>query len=151
MGNVSQDVKSTRFDPCVRARLFTGIVIGTLALAIGANVAIFTVTDAAMLRPFSYPQIDRMVVSGREDARGQIMSVAWPDFQDWLTQNQAFEYLGIYRGAAVNLTTGGQPERLNGAMVSSGVFGAAGIPPMAGRTLLLEDDGPGAGRGRRHQ
>ena len=46
----------------------------------------------------------------------------------------------------MNLTTGGQPERLNGAMVSSGVFGASGIPPMLGRSLRLEDDGPGAGR-----
>ena len=50
MGNVSQDVKYA-FRSMRQSPLFTGIVIGTLALAIGANVAIFTVTDAAMLRP----------------------------------------------------------------------------------------------------
>jgi putative ABC transport system permease protein len=126
--------------------VFTAVVVGTLALAIGANVAIFSVTDTAMLRPFSYPQIDRMVALNEQRRAGQQMSISWPDFEDWLAQNQVFEYLGIYRAAAVNLTSGGSPERVNGAMASSGVFGAAGIQPAIGRSLQPDDDRAGAAR-----
>jgi putative ABC transport system permease protein len=145
MGSLSQDVRyalrSMRQSP-----VFTAVVVGTLALAIGANVAIFSVTDTAMLRPFSYPQIDRMVALNEQRRAGQQMSISWPDFEDWLAQNQVFEYLGIYRAAAVNLTSGGSPERVNGAMASSGVFGAAGIQPAIGRSLQPDDDRAGAAR-----
>jgi predicted permease len=145
MGNLSQDVRyalrSMRQGP-----VFSAIVIGTLALTIGANVAIFSVTDTAMLRPFSYPQIDRMVALNEQTRAGQQLSVSWPDFQDWGGQNQVFEHLGIYRSAPVNLTSGGEPERVNGAIASSGVFGAAGITPAMGRSLQPADDRAGAAR-----
>ena len=146
MGNVSQDMKYA-FRSMRQSPLFTGIVIGTLALAIGANVAIFTVTDAAMLRPFSYPHIDRIVALAEKTRAGQIMSVAWPTSRTGSTQNQAFEHLGLYRGAAVNLTTGGQPERLNGADgVVRRVRGGRHSADARAQRCSLEDDRPGAGR-----
>ena len=102
MGNLWQDVRYA-LRSMRQAPVFTAIVIGTLALAIGANAAIFTVTDAVMLRPFPYPHMERIVALAETTRAGQIMSVAWPNFQDWLAQNQVFEHLGLYRGAAVNL------------------------------------------------
>jgi putative ABC transport system permease protein len=129
-----------------KAPAFTAIVIGTLATAIGANTAIFSVADAVMLRPFSYPDMDRIVTLGEMRRSGEFMSISWPDFQDWQAQNTAFEYLGLNRPAPVNLTGGTQPERLNGSLASSGVFGATGIPPIAGRVFQPDDDRPEAAR-----
>ncbi len=99
-----------------------------------------------MLRPFPYPQMERIVALSEATRAGQQMSISWPTFQDWLAQNQVFESLGIYRSAAVNLATGEQPERLSGAVVSSGVFGTMGIHPLAGRPFTAQDDLPGAAR-----
>jgi hypothetical protein len=125
---------------------FTAVVIVTIALGIGANAAIFSVADAVMLRPYPYPDLDRIVILNERTRGGQSMSVAWPTFQDWRAQNRVFEYLGVYRPAIVNLTGGDQPERLIGSLASSEVFGALGIQPVAGRALTAEDDRPGGAR-----
>jgi putative ABC transport system permease protein len=146
MATLWQDLKyaarSLRLNPG-----YTAIVLATLALGIGANAAIFSVADAVMLRPFPYPDMERLVVLN-ETTRGgqQQMSVAWPTFQDWQAQNQSFESLGIYRNTAVNLTGGDQPERLNGAVASSAVFSAMGIQPAAGRAFGPAEDQPGTPR-----
>jgi predicted permease len=145
MATLWQDIKyaarSLRLNPS-----YTAIVVATLTLGIGANAAIFSVADAVMLRPFPYPDMERLVMVNETTRAGQQMSVAWPTFQDWQAQNQAFEHLGIYRGATVNLTGTDQAERLNGAIASSGVFGAMGIQPVAGRVFGPAEDQPGAPR-----
>ena len=119
---------------------YTAVAVATLALGIGANAAIFSVADAVMLRPYSYPGMERIVVMHERTRRGDQMSVAWPTFLDWKAQNQSFEHVGIYRGTTANLTGGEQPERLNAAIASSGVFGAMGIQPVLGRAFTDEDD-----------
>ena len=145
MATIWQDLKyaarSLRLNPA-----YTAIVIATLALGIGANAAIFSVADAVMLRPYPYPDMDRLVILNETSRAGQQMSVAWPTFQDWQAQNQSFEHLGIYRGLSVNLTGTEQAERVNGAIASSAVFGAMGITPLAGRVFGPAEDQPGAPR-----
>ena len=145
MSTLWQDIRygarSLRLNPG-----YTAVVIATLALGIGANAAIFSVADAVMLRPYPYPGMDRIVAINEMTRAGQPMSVAWPTFQDWKAQNQSFEYLGLFRGAAANLTGGEQPERLTAAIASSELFGAMGIPPLLGRTFSAEDDKPGGAR-----
>jgi putative ABC transport system permease protein len=145
MSTVWQDlayaVRSLRKSPGIAV-----IVVATLALGIGANTAIFSVADAVMLRPFAYPDVARIVALNERSRAGQDMSIAWPTFNDWLEQNQAFEHLGVYRSIAVNFTGGEQAERLSGAVVSSGVFGAMGIAPLAGRAFGSAEDQPGASR-----
>ena len=148
MTTIWQDIKlhalrSLRLNPG-----YTAIVLGTLALGIGANAAIFSVADAVMLRPYPYPDMDRIVILNETTraAQPQQMSVAWPTFQDWQAQNQTFEHLGIYRNAVVNLTGGTQPERLNGAVASSALFAVMGVQPVAGRVFGDADDRPDAAR-----
>jgi putative ABC transport system permease protein len=145
MATLWQDLKyaarSLRLNPA-----YTAIVIATLTLGIGANAAIFSVADAVMLRPYPYPDMERLVMLNETTRGGQQMSVAWPTFQDWQAQNQSFEHLGIYRNAVVNLTGGAQPERLNGAVASSAVFGAMGVQPAAGRAFGPAEDQPDAPR-----
>jgi putative ABC transport system permease protein len=127
------------------APAYSAIVIVTLALGIGANTAIFSVIDAVMLRPY-YPDMDRIVVLNETTRQGDQMSIAWPTFQDWQARNQSFEQIGVYRNTTVNLTGGEQAERLNAAIASSGVFGAVGFQPIAGRAFAAADDAPGAAR-----
>jgi hypothetical protein len=125
---------------------FTTVVIVTLALGIGANAAIFSVADAVMLRPYPYPDLDRILVLNERTRSGDQMSVAWPTYQDWRAQNQVFEHLGLYRNAIMNYTGGDQAERLNGALTSSDVFGAMGVQPVAGRAFGSDEDQAGADR-----
>ena len=139
--DVRQSVRTIR-----KAPAFSAIVIATLALGIGANSAIFSVVDAVLLRPYPYPHIDRILLINERTARGEDMSVSWPNFQDWLAQNQAFAHLGLYRTGTVNLTGGERPERLSAATVSSHVFGAMGISPLMGRHFGRSDDVAGAER-----
>jgi len=127
------------------APAYSAIVIVTLALGIGANAAIFSVIDAVMLRPY-YPDMDRLTVLSEGTRKGDQMSIAWPTFQDWQARQQVFEQIGIYRSAPVNFTGGGEAERLNAAVASSGLFGAIGIPPLLGRAFAAGDDTPGAAR-----
>jgi putative ABC transport system permease protein len=129
-----------------KSPIVTAIVVATLALGIGANSAIFSVADAVMLRPFAYPDIERIVALNERSRSGQNMSIAWPTFNDWREQNQVFEHLGVYLSIIVNSTGGEQAERLNGARVSSGVFGAMGIAPIAGRVFGPGEDLPSAGQ-----
>jgi putative ABC transport system permease protein len=125
---------------------FTAAVILTLALGIGAATAIFSVVDAVMLRPYPYPDIDRIMIVSEVTRSGQGISVAWANFQHWRDQNQVFEHFGIYRGMVVNLTGGDQPERLSGSLVSSDVFKAVGLQAQVGRTFVPDEDKPGAPR-----
>lgn len=126
---------------------FTAIVTLTLALGIGATTAIFTVVDAVMLRPFPYPDMERIMIL-REAIRGggQQVSVSWPNFQDWRDQNQVFDRFGLYRPMVMNLTGGDRPERVISSAVSSEVFGAIGIQPALGRAFVSAEDKPGAPR-----
>ena len=117
----------------------------TLALGIGLTTAVYTVVDQSILRPFGYPDIDRMVLL-TERYESNPMSVSWPNFVDWKAQSTSFEELGVYRNAAVTLTGHGDPERLNGAVMSASVFDSAGIRPILGRRFADADDQPDAPR-----
>jgi putative ABC transport system permease protein len=145
LGTISQDVRYAA-RALRKAPVFSAVVILTLALGIGATTAIFSVADAVMLRPFPYPDVERILILGEESRGAHQMSVSWWNFQDWRAQNQVFESLGLYRGMSVNLTGGDQPERLNGGLASADVFNAFGLRPVLGRAFEPADDRPTAAR-----
>ncbi|HEY6970456.1 MAG TPA: ABC transporter permease [Candidatus Angelobacter sp.] len=122
---------------------FTSVAILTLALGIGANTAIFSVVNAVMLRPLSYPNADRLVLMNEfAKANGRVnnMSVAWLNYQDWRRQAQSFQYLGVFRFQNLTLTGTEQAERLNGVMASADFFNAFGLQSLLGRALVAKDD-----------
>ena len=121
---------------------FTIIAVLTLGLGIGANTAIFSIVNAVLLRPFPFHAPEQLVTLGEFVPRG---SVSYPNFVDWRAQSTLFEAVSAVRSnESYNFTGAGEPERLQGRLVSAGFFSLLGIQPVLGRDFLPEDDHPGA-------
>src|SRR6188508_2512522 len=118
-----QEIK-TAFRALARRPGFTLIAILTLALGIGANAAIFSVVDAVLLRPLPFAQSDRLVMPWafspevqRKTGFDRLPSSPG-DVTDFTDRNTTFEQLASMRTFLVNLTGGGDPERLGAVRVS---------------------------------
>ncbi|HVT19101.1 MAG TPA: ABC transporter permease [Thermoanaerobaculia bacterium] len=127
---------------------FTAIALLTLALAIGANTAIFSVIDGVLLKPLplAHPQRLMEVMRAFPDQVADAVSV--PKFVYWRDHNRVFSRLALYDdlGSGFNLASGGPPERIVGARVSRDFFAVLGVRPRLGRDFLPEEDRPGARR-----
>jgi predicted permease len=120
---------------------FTLIAVVTLALGIGANTAIFTVINAALLRPLPYPGAEQIVVAStiRRDTL-EVRSTSYPDFVDWRDQNTVFERFAARASTSFTLTGSDEPERVSGELVSADYFPLLGVRATFGRTFLPEED-----------
>jgi putative ABC transport system permease protein len=119
-----------------------------LALGIGVNTAIFSAVDSILLRPLPLRDPERLV-SVWEQGLGQGISqneVAPANFFDLRTQNNSFEGIGAHGPQDLNLTGDGEPERLNGELVSANVLSILGVEPALGRTFLPNEDQEGQHR-----
>jgi Acidobacterial duplicated orphan permease len=127
---------------------FTFVAVLTLALGIGANTLIFSVVDTVLLRPLPYEAADRLVwVWDSNPAIGfPRFPSSGPNFKDWQQQSEAFDYMAAFCGWSFNLTGRGEPERIQGAMASPGLFPMLGIKPVAGRAFLPEEERAGSHR-----
>jgi len=125
---------------------FTLIAVLTLALGIGANTAIFSIVNAVLLRPLAYQEPARLViVQERGEGGGTGFSPSYPNFVDWRAQQTAFASIAAVRGnESFNFTGTGEPERLQGRLVSAEFLATLGIKPLVGRDFLAEEDRAGA-------
>jgi len=124
---------------------FTLAAVVTLALGIGANTAIFSVVDAALIRPLPYPSADRLVnVWATASRRGIDHSqTSAGDYFDWHDHASSFEALASHASWPMNLTGVADPLHLSGRLVSANFFDALGVAPERGRTFLRGEDKPG--------
>ena len=114
---------------------FTAVALLTLALGIGANTAIFSVINSVLLRPLPYRDADRVVFvwsSTPAFSRAALTPGRLIDFREQLT---AVEGLAGISHLSVNLTGGGEAERLPASSVSSGFFDVLGVAPLVGETF----------------
>jgi len=124
---------------------FTAIALVALTLGIGANTAIFSLVNAVLLRPLPFAEPDRLVwVWGNIRNGGNRASVSPLDFLDYRKQNTTFEEFAASIGVPLNLTGGGEPERLIAAGVTGNYFQALGAKPLLGRTFQLENEKSGS-------
>jgi putative ABC transport system permease protein len=125
---------------------FTFTAVAALALGIGANTAIFTVVNAVLLKPLSYPDPDRMVQLMNTGPDGQWAGASPTKFNNWRAQTSVLEDVTAYDfgGPGFNLT-GAVPEQVHGIHVSEAYFRLFGAPILLGRTFTPQEDSPNGG------
>ncbi len=127
----------------VKAPAFTIVTIVTLALGIGANSAIFTLVNAALVRPLGFADPDRLmlVYEAIPDSGAERFDVAPADYLDLVQYQQSFSTLGAYRTVTAELSEGGgQPEQIDAAEITASLFDVLGVGVAEGRTFLAEED-----------
>jgi predicted permease len=127
----------------VRAPGFSLLSIATLALAIGATTAVFSLVDGVLLKPLPFRQPDRLVqVSSTKNGRPTATSLL--DFFDYRTRSKTVVSMAAASTGAVNLTGAGDSVRVQRARVSAVWFGLFGVAPRLGRDFAADEDQPGA-------
>ena len=121
----------------------TLVVILALALGIGANTAIFSVVNAVLLQPLPYDEPDRLIFLNEKSPVLDEMSISYPNYLDWKSQNQSFEKMGVYNRASYNLTNYGEAERIITGQGSADLFAALRVNAALGRLYTNEEDRPG--------
>src|SRR5579864_3702741 len=139
----------------LRKRLaFSLITITILALAIGANTAIYSVAKAVIFAPLPFPQPDRLMLmfEGGADTRYEpggeniLSSVRNGVFQDWRERATAFERMAAVQKTQAILMADSRASVLDGLLVSDGFFDTLGVPALLGRHFLSDDYGTGGSR-----
>ena len=122
---------------------FTGIVVITLALGIGASTAIFSVVDSVLLRRLPYRNAERIVAIQELNPAGKRTQTTSGNFLDWRAQNTVFEHLAAIRTGPVNLALADQAERVELAQTNANFFDVFGITPTYGRLFIPQDEQAG--------
>jgi putative ABC transport system permease protein len=125
---------------------FTLSIVLVLALGIGATTAIFSVLDAALLRPLPYPDPERLVTVHSQGQGNDEFPVSFPEYHDWRRATGVFADLGAYFTTTLPLTGGGEPEMLNVVQMSASVPRMLGAVPRLGRSFAPAEDAPSAER-----
>ncbi|MGH9593431.1 MAG: ABC transporter permease, partial [Bryobacteraceae bacterium] len=125
---------------------FTLAAILTLALAVGANAAIFSVVESAFTRSLAFPDAGRIVHLWETRASRQIaqMEASYPNYTDWEARNHVFEDLSGYSGRVFMLTSSGETSRMFSGAVTWKFFRALGVKPILGRDFTAADSQQGA-------
>jgi putative ABC transport system permease protein len=123
---------------------FTFTAVLALALGIGANTAIFSVVNAALLKRLPYPQPDHLAMVWEQSPRTREANVVNPtNFVAWRARNRSFERLAALVQFDISLTGDGEPEVISNLAVSDGFFQILGIQPLLGRWFTSREDSPG--------
>ena len=127
-----------------RSPAFSATVIAVLALGIGANVAMFSVVDAVLLKPIPFPAPDRIVGVWEAPRPGVFNATQGPEYLEWKRLAPVFAALSAEQPVSATLTGAGEPTRLAGKAVTSEYFRVFPAPVELGRTFTPDDDQPGA-------
>lgn len=128
------------------SRAFSTVAVATIALAIGANTAMFSFVNGMLLSPLPYPDSDRIVRVLERLPDGRLNSISTLNYLDWAKQNTVFDHLAAEVGWRTTLTGVNEPLAIRGARVSAHYFDIFGVQPALGRTFLPADEEPGNDR-----
>lgn len=129
-----------------RAPTFTAIALITLAAAVGANTAVFSVVEGVLLKPLPYPHPNELVGVWHTAPGLNLndVNMAPSNYFIYREQNRTFQDIGVYQGDSVSVTGVAEPERVRALDVTDRVLPTLGIPPMLGRWFNHTDDTPGS-------
>ena len=119
---------------------FAAIAILTLALGIGANTAIFSVVRGVLIKPMPYENPEQLVDMYWAVPSDPKWPLSFPDFLDVQAQNRSFSQLAAYVYENFSVLNEGEPERVEGEMVSAQFFSMLNIQPILGRTFVESED-----------
>jgi predicted permease len=122
---------------------FAATVVMTLAAAIGAASAMFSVVDSVVLRPLPFPEADRLVQLSHARTTGAAVSIPPIRLRDWLERSSSFEALATHYTEDVTDISGDRPESVRRATVTPGFFDLWRIAPAMGRNFSDEEQGLG--------
>ncbi|HTD96159.1 MAG TPA: ABC transporter permease [Edaphobacter sp.] len=126
---------------------FTVIAILLIAVAIGVNTAVFSVADAVLFKPLTYPAPQALVELRNVSPQGSFPGASIPKFNLWRQQTAIFQKVAAYDfgGPGLNITGGDHPQQVQGIHVSADYFAMFGAPVAAGRTFTAAEDSPHGG------
>jgi putative ABC transport system permease protein len=120
---------------------FAAVVVLTLAIGIGANIAMFSVVNAVLLRPLPFRNAERLTVVRQHAKTFNITTgFSYPDFLDIRAQNQVFEDFAAYAQARFDVTEDQGTRRVEGAYVSGNLFSMLGVRTELGRAFTTGDE-----------
>ena len=119
----------------------TFVVLATLTLGIGANVAIFSAVNGLLLQPLPYPDADRvMQLWEYRPLQGRDRNTVSPaDYLDWRARSTTFESMSAIWGASVSLTGDGEPEELPTLLITEDYFKVLRVEPSHGRSFVDQE------------
>ena len=124
---------------------FAAVAILTLALGSGATTIMFTVINGVLLKPLAYPEADQLVtLHGKTEKYGEQWGFSYPEFHDYQSTSRTLRSVAAWTYGGGTVTKPGEAEYLFGRHISSGLFSVLGVPLVAGRAFLPQEDQPGA-------
>jgi predicted permease len=121
---------------------FSIVAVLTIAIAIGANTALFSVFDRLVLNPVTIPEPQSLIaiVSDNPQLGTQIPAVSWPRFEEIRDHARSLASVGLSAFDTFTLTGNGEPEQLNGLRTSASFFPTLGVLPVRGRNFTEAED-----------
>lgn len=129
-----------------RRRLFTTVVVVTLALGIGATTTLFSVVNAALLAPLPYRQPDGIAVVWSAWKGYDQTWLSWDEYEAWDADIRSFADVGLFSTGALTLSDNDAPTRIRAGQVGAAVFPILGVSPFIGRNFSEAEDRPNADR-----
>ena len=123
------------FRNLVRRPAFSVIAILTLALGIGANTAVFTVSYAVLLAPLPYDRPDDVVILSERTPQFPSVSVTLYNYEDWRARAKSFSAMAAFHPANMTVTGMGDPERVPAKMITATLLPLLGIGIEHGRNF----------------
>jgi len=121
------------------------LAVFTLALGVGASIAVYALAEALLVRSLPYPAAERLVaITDTNPRHGDSNGVGQENFRAWQAANTVFERMAYSEWSQVTLTGYGDAERITGRAVSPGFFEILGVQPQLGRWFTPEEQQPGA-------
>ena len=127
-----------------RRPAFSAIAIVTLALGLGANAAVFTVSNAILLSPLPYAHPEAVVVLNEQTPQFPTLSVTIYNYEDWRQRATSFPAMAAFRPTNMTVSGSGEPERIPIKMITATLLPLLGVSIDHGRAFGTADDRRGA-------
>ena len=127
-----------------RSKGFATVAILCLGFGVGLNATIFSLVDGVLLKPYPYPDPDRILVVGEQRRNTDQAGLSYLDMRDWKEANSVFTTIAAVSGRSITIADkSGEPERYQGAGVSWDLFPMLGTHPIRGRDFTPDEDREG--------